>query len=299
MIRAAIDIGTNSIKLCAAYVDGASVKVIKDVCEITKLGSGMREGGSITQDAMSVSAACIKKYVNEARSLGAESIIAAGTMALRNAKNSEDFIRRVKEETGLDVRVISGEDEAVLSFKAAISSLPQALTGRVVTFDTGGGSTEFVFGENGRITYKKSVEIGGVTLTEDYFPSSPVAHAALVSAQELIKEKIKGEGISANGVSLIGMGGNITSMAAVKLGLEEYDASLVHGMRLSASEVRSQIELYAARTVEERRTIKGLSPDRAGVILAGACIVCAAMELCGASDVTVCDRGLRHMLLME
>lgn len=299
MIKAAIDIGTNSIKLCAAEVNGTSMKIIKDVCEITKLGSGMRESGKLSHDAMLRSVSCIKRYAEEARALGAESVTAAGTMALRSAQNSDCFIKFVKDETGLDVSVISGEDEAVLSFKSAISSLPSAASGKVVTFDTGGGSTEFVFGESGIITYKKSINIGAVTLTEDYFLHSPMGKAELTSAQDIIIENIRKEGISSSGAALIGMGGNITSMAAVKLGLDRYDASAVHGMVLLASDVRSQIELYASCTHEERRAIKGLSPDRASVILAGACIVYAAMELCGASCVSVCDRGLRHMLLTE
>ena len=299
MIKAVIDIGTNSIKLSMAEVSASSVRMIKDINEITKLGSGMREHGTLTEEAIARSLSCVERYAAKARSCKADSIVIIGTMALRSAKNAADFIRLVKERTGIEIRVLSGEEEADLSFKAALTAVPAAASALAVSFDAGGGSTEFVVGRCGVIIAQKSLNIGAIRLTEDYFLKTPLTAAALKAAQNAITSEIADSGISASGAALIGMGGNITSMASVKLGLDEYRADLVSGTVLTREEVDRQIELYAYSESGSRRKIRGLDPRRAEIITAGACIVRAAMDLCCADCVTVNDSGLRHMLLTE
>lgn len=299
MIKAVIDIGTNSVKLCIAEVNGKTVRVLRDVSCVKQLGEKMRENGFINGDALERNARCVREYVDEAKEAKAEEISIVGTMALRTASNTFRFKKRVKELTNLDVDIISGDEEARLSFLAAISGIPGAASSKVVTFDTGGGSTEFVFGEGGRITFEKSINIGAVRITEEYFSHSPLLPEELAAGRQAVAREISDGGISAQNVMLIGMGGNITSMAAIKQGLRVYEAEKVQGSSLSVSDVEAQIADFASKTLEERRKIVGLDPDRAGVILAGACIVGAAMSICGASEVIVSDRGLRHVLMTE
>lgn len=297
MIRAVIDIGTNSVKFCLGNFEADRLTILKDVNFITKLGEGLRHSGIIQEAAMLRTASCVAEYVKEARAHDVKDIKIVGTMALRSASNSTSFLSLVKHLTDMDVCIISGEDEAKLSFLAALSGISGSKSGRIVTFDTGGGSTEFVFGEDGAIERQVSINIGALRITEDYFPVSPVAIDKLKTAMKAITKEISESGVRAHGAMLIGMGGNITSMASVKHSLERYDSSKVHGTSLSLEEVNSQIESYAAKSLEERRQIKGLNPARADIILAGACIVTSAMELCSAKEVVVSDRGLRHVLL--
>ncbi|MDO5562143.1 MAG: Ppx/GppA phosphatase family protein [Synergistaceae bacterium] len=299
MIKAVIDVGTNSVKLCIADVEGGDVKVLRDVSSVKRLGEKMRENGFINEEALERNARCVREYVDEAKEARAERITIVGTMALRSATNSFRFKKRVKELTNLDVDIISGDEEARLSYLAAISGIPGAASSKALTFDTGGGSTEFVFGENGRITFAKSVNIGAVRITEEYFSHSPLSREELAKGQSAITREISDGGISVGGALLIGMGGNITSMAAIKQGLSVYDAEKVQGFVLSLADVDAQIADFASKTFDERRKIVGLDPDRAEIILAGACIVRAAMSLCGAGEVVVSDRGLRHVLMTE
>ena len=299
MKKAIIDIGTNSIKFCLAESDkkDGSFTVFKDANNIAKLGEGLRETGSIAPEALTRNAEAVAEFVAEAKAAGAEEIKAVGTMALRTAKNAEAFINRVKELTGTEVEVIPGEKEAQLSYIAVMSGIPGAAEANLTSFDTGGGSTEFVFGDKGVLTRKFSLNLGGLRITEDYLSELPVSEEKLAEAKAEIRKELKEGGVSAGADFLVGMGGNVTSIASVKHKLESYDPTVIQGSILTLEDVAAQIKDYASKTLEERRAIIGLQPKRADVILAGACILEAVMELCGLSQLTVSDRGLRHGLL--
>lgn len=296
--KAVVDVGTNSVKFCLAEGDGSEGwKVIKDANDIARLGEGLKDSGRISAEALERNAQSVAAFVKEARSAGADDIRIVGTMALRTAHNAEAFIARVEELCGLTLRVLPGEEEAQLSYVAVLSGIAGASQADLVTMDTGGGSTEFVFGRAGKITKKFSLNVGAVRFTEDYLSQMPVPVDKLAAARAAIKKELSEGGVVGPVKFLVGMGGTVTSMAAVKHKMTVYDPSVIQGSVLTLDDVRAQIAHYAAKTLEQRREIPGLQPKRADVILAGACIVEAVMELTASDGLTVSDRSLRHGLL--
>ena len=298
--KAIVDVGTNSIKFCLAEGTGAGgYKVVKDVNDITRLGEGLKDTGRIGAEALERNARSVANFVGEAKAAGADEIVAVGTMALRVAENAADFIARVKELCGVELRVLSGEEEAQLSYVAVMSGIKGAAETDLMTMDTGGGSTEFVFGKAGRLVRKFSLNVGAVRFTEQYLAAMPVAADKLAEAQAAIAKELTNGGVAGPVAFLVGMGGTVTSMASVKHQMARYDPDAIQGSTLSLDDVNAQITDYAAKTLEQRREIVGLQPKRADVILAGACIVKAVLELTGAREMTVSDRSLRHGLLFQ
>lgn len=297
-VKAVIDVGTNSIKFHAAKkkADG-SLETVLDKNDIARLGEGLRETGLIAPEALERNALSVAAFAEKAKELGAVPEI-VGTMALRTAKNAADFASRVKELTGLDVRIIPGEEEARLSYLAVLSGLPLA-GGELVTFDTGGGSTEFVYGRGTEMVRKFSIPLGAVRITEEFFADDPVRPGSVDAAVKEIRSSLTGGGVLGSPEVIVGMGGTVTSLASVKFKMETYDPDVVQGSVLTLAELKDMVAMFASMTLEERKGVTGLQPKRADVILAGTCIVCAILELLGASSFTVSDRGLRHGLAYE
>ena len=297
-VKAVIDVGTNSIKFHAAKkkADG-SLETVLDKNDIARLGEGLRETGLIAPEALERNALSVAAFAEKARELGAVPEI-VGTMALRTAKNADAFVKRVKELTGLDLRVIPGEEEARLSYLAVLSGLPLD-GGDLVTFDTGGGSTEFVYGRGAEMLRKFSVPLGAVRITEEFFADDPVRPGSVDAAMEEIRKSLTGGGVLGSPEVIVGMGGTVTSLASVKFKMETYDPDVVQGSVLTLTELKEMAAMFASMTLEERKGVTGLQPKRADVILAGTCIVCAILDLLGASSFTVSDRGLRHGLAYE
>ena len=202
------------------------------------------------------------------------------------------------ERCGVTIEVIPGEEEGRLAYLAVKAGLGLA-EGRLVVFDTGGGSTQFTFGRGSEVDEQFSLDIGAVRLTAQFGLGGPITREQLDEALAAIA----GEFGRLDGVpspdALVGMGGAITNMTAVMLGLVPYDPDVVQGAVLTRAAVDRQIELYRAHDVEERRQIVGLQPKRADVILAGACVVRTVMDKLGRDALTVSDRGLRHGVLLE
>jgi exopolyphosphatase/guanosine-5'-triphosphate,3'-diphosphate pyrophosphatase len=235
---------------------------------------------------------------DEARRNGALAIAAVGTAGLRATPDSAAFVDAVQARCGVQVEVISGEQEARLAYLAVKSGL--GLTqGSLVVFDTGGGSSQFTFGHGERIDERFSLNVGAVRFTERYGLGGVVSEDVLATALDAIAADLARLDGRPRPDALVAMGGAVTNLAAVKHGLATYDPDLVQGTVLDRAEIDRQIELYRTRTVEERRRIVGLQPKRADVILAGACIVRTVIAKLGRESLTVSDRGLRHGLLVE
>jgi len=297
-IKAVIDIGTNSIKYHLAEKTGSAIKVLKDANNITRLGEGLKETGKISANALERNAAVVAEFAAEARKTGAAEVIAVGTMALRAAKNAAVFAERVRELANVELKVIPGDEEARLSYIAVMSGIDVG-DRDLVTFDTGGGSTEFVYGRGEKMLKKFSVTLGAVRITEQFFKDDPVASGSVEAATALIEKELADGGVDGKTDFLVGMGGTITSIASVKHRMTEYDPDVVQGSTLTAGDIADQITDYTKKTLEERRSIIGLQPKRADVILAGACIVRVIMGKLGVRELTVSDRGLRHGLMYE
>jgi exopolyphosphatase / guanosine-5'-triphosphate,3'-diphosphate pyrophosphatase len=296
---AAIDVGTNSVKFHVGErgADGGWRPVV-DRAEITRLGEGLAETGVLNPSPVERTIDAIAGMVDEAGREGVDEIVAVGTAGLRIARNSADFVAAVRDRCGLDLEVISGEEEARLSYLAATSALDLG-EGSLVVFETGGGSSQFTFGEGKRVDERFSLDVGAVGLTERFGLADVVSEEALTGVlDELATELGRLDGRPPP-AGLVAIGGAATNLAAVKHELATYDPDVVQGTVLDLAEIDRQIELYRTQTADERRRIVGLQPKRAEVILAGACIVRTVIAKLGRQSATVSDRGLRHGLLLE
>jgi exopolyphosphatase / guanosine-5'-triphosphate,3'-diphosphate pyrophosphatase len=297
---AVIDVGTNSVKfhIGERHADGRWTTVA-DRAEVTRLGEGLAAtGGEFSPKAMERTAVAIAGMAAEAKQMGAVTIAAVGTMGMRTARNSEAFINEVAQRSGVRIEVISGAEEACLAYLAVKSGLGLA-DGSMVIFDTGGGSSQFTFGRGTTVTEQFSVNVGAVRFTEKYGLSGVVSPTDLRRAMDAIAAELARLDKAEVPDALVGMGGAVTNLTAVMLGLATYDPNAVQGAKLSRAEVERQIELYCSRATEARRQIVGLQPQRADVILAGACIVRTVMDKLRKDSLSVSDRGLRHGLLVD
>ncbi|MBR6787846.1 MAG: Ppx/GppA family phosphatase [Clostridia bacterium] len=297
---AIIDIGTNSIKFFVGERnEDGTIQTIIDKNDIAQLGEGLRETGLINPEALERNAQSVAAFAKEALENGAEKIVSVGTMALRTAKNSADFVARVKELCGVEVQIIPGEEEARLSYLAVLSGLPLEEGGELVIFDTGGGSTEFIFGEGTTLKNRFSVNLGALIITENFFADDPVKEGSVDAAVAYIDEEFAKAGVVGKPIQVVGMGGTVTSMGAVKHKMVKYNPDIIQGSTLTKEDVQEQVDTYAARTVEQRRELPGLQPKRAGTILAGACILKDILARLDAPQLTISDRGLRHGLAFD
>lgn len=300
---ASIDIGTNTILLLIAELkESGSYQVLEDRTEIARLGEGVDRNRRIGIAPAERSIGVLKKYLKRCADLAVNEIAAVGTSALRDANNSADFQTRVKRELGLEVRVLSAEEEAQYSYLAAERGLD--LKGKeVLVVDVGGGSTEFIWGKDGRLHRWASLDLGSVRLTERFLPSDPVRDDEVTRLVAEIDPKIKRLiaewSAKARFSHMVGIAGTFTTLAAVKKGLRDYSHSEVHGSLLDRREVVRQVKLYQAQPISERKKIAGLEPKRADVILAGAVLVERIMSSFGFEEVAVSDQGIRFGLLYE
>jgi exopolyphosphatase / guanosine-5'-triphosphate,3'-diphosphate pyrophosphatase len=296
---AVIDVGTNSVKFHVAdRFEGGVWRPVADRADVTRLGQGLEQTGRLDPEAMQRTIGAIGGMVDEARRDGAEAITMVGTAGLRIAANSAEFVEQLQAATGVELEVISGEDEGRLAYLAALSGLGLSQES-VAVFDTGGGSSQFTFGRGEEVDERFSVNVGAVRFTERFGLAGAVSEDVLASALEAIGadlSRLDGHRVPDR---IVGLGGAVTNLAAVMHQLETYDPDVVQGSTLDRSEIDRQIELYRTRSTDERRSIVGLQPNRAEVILAGACIVKTILAKLGGESFTVSDRGLRHGVLVD
>ena len=296
---AVIDVGTNSVKLLLGErAEGGAWRELVDRSEVTRLGEGLAGSGRLGPEPMARTTEAIAAAANEAWLQGADEVVAVGTAGLRAAANSTDFLAAVAERCGLELEVIGGEEEARLSYLAAIPDLG-TVDGSLLVFETGGGSTQFTFGVGDRIDERFSVEVGAVRYTERFGLDDAVDEDRLAEALEAIADDLRALDDRATPDAVVAMGGAVTNLAAVKHELVTYDPNVVRGTELTVQELDRLIERFRTRSADERRGIVGLQPKRAEVILAGACIVRAVLGKLRRASLTVSDRGLRHSLLVE
>ena len=262
------------------------------------MARGSRSGATIGPEPLARTAQAIKGMVDEAKANGAAAIAAVGTAGLRIATNSADVVDEIRRAAGVTVEVIPGDEEARLAYLAVQAELGLG-DAPIVVFDTGGGSSQFTFGQGARVDERFSVDVGAVRYTEAFGLSGPVSPDVLAAALAAIGTDLARLDGRPNPAALVGMGGAITNITAVKHAMATYDPDKVQGTVLERAEIDRQIELYRTRTADQRREIVGLQPKRAEVILAGACVVRTVMDKLGQDRLTVSDRGLRHGVLIE
>lgn len=298
MIIAVIDIGTNSVKyLLAGTGNEKSAAVLKDIVKITRLGRGLGRSGEISLPALQETADTVNEFALDAKKNSAEIIRIVGTMALRTASNAEELLNKIKSLTGIDTEILSGEDEAFFSFSGAVSDLKLDNVSEYCTIDIGGGSTELVFVKEEEVVFKVSLKVGALLLTEKIFLREKISEEDLKRADDELDQAFGAVKSPFKAGLAVGIGGNVTSIASVYKKMAKYVPGQIHGTVLSEEEIERQIREYSFKNLAERRKIPGLDPERADIILAGACIVRYAMRFCGCSEMVVSSKGLRHGVL--
>jgi exopolyphosphatase/guanosine-5'-triphosphate,3'-diphosphate pyrophosphatase len=296
---AVVDVGTNSVKfhLGERHADG-SLHTLVDRAHITRLGEGQGDSGVLAAEAIARTVEVIAAMADEARRAGPVDIVAVGTAGVRRAPNRSELVDAVRARAAIALEVISGDEEGRVAYVAATSALPSA-RGRLVVFDSGGGSTQFTFGRDDHVEERFSVDVGAVRVAERLGLDSAVSADTLGAAFDALAPELGRLDGRPRPDAIVAIGGTATNLAAVKHGLADYEPDLVHGTVLDIAELDRQIELYRTRGADERRQIVGLQAARAEVILAGACIVRTILTKLEHESMMVSDRGLRHGVVIE
>jgi exopolyphosphatase / guanosine-5'-triphosphate,3'-diphosphate pyrophosphatase len=305
---ATIDIGTNAVLLLVAESgpDG-STRAVVDRATITRLGEGVDRSRTLSPAAIARTRSCLETYASVARELGAERVAVVGTSAMRDAHGGDELRAAIHSLFGVEVRVLSGEDEARMTFAGGLDGLHIQDGTDVGLFDIGGGSTEVVVGRTAAaepsLTYVESFDIGSVRLTERHVFNDPPTEAEIESLCQSARDTFARVPPLPPGTIPIGVAGTMTTLAAIAIGLTPYVGDRVHGLLLSRERLAQVVRELAQLDVSSRRNVAGMEPKRADVIVAGGHVALALLELWHAPAVRISDRGLRwglaHALLRK
>jgi len=291
---AVIDMGTQSfLYLLAQRKPNGDVEVLGRGLESIRLGRNLEASRRMEKEAVERAVSVLSAWKAESLKMGAGKIVAVGTHVFRAADNREEVLHRIRRETGIDVEVLSEREEAMWTYRGAVSFLN--IGGETWLIDVGGGSTEIAIGNGPSFRQAVSLAAGSVTLTERFIRHDP----PLESEIQQIKQHV--EGMLAGGLTvprhpgsrLIGTAGTLTTAASMLLGQENYQPDQVDGFRITASRMKSLITRLSPMTHGQRVRMKGLPPPRADILLTGMLIAERMMNLTGFPEMTVSDRGLR------
>ncbi|MFC5906188.1 exopolyphosphatase [Streptacidiphilus monticola] len=286
---AGIDCGTNSIRLLVADVepDTGALTDLDRRMTIVRLGQGVDRTGRLAPEALERTFAACREYAQVIRELGAQRLRFVATSASRDAENRDEFVAGVRGILGVDPEVVTGDEEAELSFTGATKELAGRGGGPYLVFDLGGGSTEFVLGSD-HVEAARSVDIGCVRLTERHGADWAAMRADIEKALDLAAETVP----LTTGATLVGLAGTVTTVAAIALGLPEYDSQAIHRSRIPVAQVRAVAERLMHATHEERAAIPVMHPGRVDVIGAGSLILLSIMERTGARELVVSEHDI-------
>jgi exopolyphosphatase/guanosine-5'-triphosphate,3'-diphosphate pyrophosphatase len=288
---AAVDLGTNSTRLLVAEVEGEAVRELDRRLTITRLGEGVDERRILLPAAIARVRNVLADYRKAVEETGAERTLAFATSAVRDAENGEAFLGEVEWSYGFTTRLLSGHEEALMTFRG-VSAGREVEPGTVVV-DVGGGSTELILGGPVGVSYHESLDLGCVRLTERFGADFD---ACAAHVRETLATGVPADVRPARA---IGVAGTITTLATLDLGLEEEDPDAVHGHVLPAATVAEQAGRLTGMAVEEIRALRGMHPDRAPVIAAGAVVVREALAHFGLDELEVSEHDIMHGAVLE
>jgi exopolyphosphatase / guanosine-5'-triphosphate,3'-diphosphate pyrophosphatase len=290
---AVIDVGTNSTRLLVADVEDGKVSPLERRSTVTRLGRGVDLSGHLSSEAIEDVCEAIALYMGILDELGAETVDAIATSAVRDADNGSAFIAELRERFALSARVLDGEAEARLTYLGATSEAPPAAPTLVV--DIGGGSTELIVGRGSEISFHDSLQAGVVRHSERHIagdpPTAEELEALATDVRGLIENSV-GTGVEAT--QGIAVAGTPTSLASVEMGLAPYDPSRVHGHVLALPSIQRMLSRLASAPLTERVNIPGLHPDRAPTIVAGVVILVEVMRAFGLEQITVSEHDILY-----
>lgn len=294
---AVVDLGSNTTRLLVADVVDGSVAELERLTTITRLAEGVDATGRLGAPAIERVSNALAEYRSVIDRLGAARTVAVATSAVRDAANGDDFRRHVKSNYAIDVRTISGDEEALLTFLGATGARPPSSDPAMV-LDIGGGSTEFVIGApGGEPDFFVSTQAGAVRQTERHLLDDPPTQEQIsemaVQVQLTIEDAVPSDLRERTDFG-IAVAGTATSMAAIEQELEPYDPARVHGFQLELGACERILAMLAGETVEQRRHVTGLHPDRAPTIVAGAVILIEAMRAFGLEAIETSEADILH-----
>lgn len=299
-ILSTIDLGTNTVLMATGRMTASgTIEILGDEHAIGRLGKGVDAAGTILPETFDRIAEILKRYREIAESLGAERVTGYGTSALRDARNRPEFIAAMKERTGVELNLLSGADEARLTWRGALFGLP-LLERHVAVIDIGGGSTEVAFGEDGEFVQGTSVDVGAVRVTERFFGYDfPPPSSAITAARDFTRENFERTPSLPDGSVVVGVAGTVTTLAAMEAELHSFDPDAINGRRLSREWIERTIERLLGSTIDQIRAIEQVVPGREDILPGGGLVLDEFMKAFDVPEIVVSTRGLRYGLLEE
>jgi exopolyphosphatase/guanosine-5'-triphosphate,3'-diphosphate pyrophosphatase len=294
---AAVDCGTNTVRLLVADIDvaaGTQDSLVREM-RIVRLGQDVDRTGRLADEALVRVFAAVDEYAAIVTSHGVDAVRFVATSAVRDASNADVFARGIRDRLGVEPEVVSGDEEAALSYDGATRALDD-VPGPVAVLDIGGGSTELILGDgHGQVTAARSLDIGSVRITERLMPSDPPTASEVEAADRVVDEALgtlPSYGVQVGDArTLVGTAGTVTTVAAILLGLDRYDRERVHGASFPKHEVHDLVTRILAMTVGEREEL-GVPSGRSDVIGAGALILDRVLLRSRADRLTVSDSDI-------
>ena len=306
-VRAVIDVGTNSVKLLVADVEKGIIRPLHEGSHQTRLGQGFYQTKVLQSGAIDLTAKVVSDFVSDAQAWKPTNIKVIATSAARDAENKEELISAIESASGTRVTIISGEQEADWAYRG-VASDPKLAGGKLLVMDIGGGSTEFILGNGEHYCFAKSFSLGSVRLLEQMAISENPSEQERINCERILDEFIThhiypqlAPMISevSGPIQLVGTGGTSTILARVYLKLRSFNREMIEGTFLSREILKSETLRLWRTSLEERKKIIGLPPNRADVILPGALIFDRVMQIFGLPSLRVSTRGLRFAALID
>jgi exopolyphosphatase/guanosine-5'-triphosphate,3'-diphosphate pyrophosphatase len=292
---AVIDIGTNSTRLLISDVEGANAEQVERRTTVTNMGRGVDHTNLICADAVEDVCRVIADYIARYEEMGAERVMAIATSAVREAANGEAFIAELRERFDLDTRLLTGKEEAHLTYLGATAHRAEGEP--TLVFDIGGGSTELIVGTGMHVGFHTSLQAGTIRQSERHLTSDPPDPHELEDLASEVRNLIDGavaEQPAAAPTRAIAVAGTPTSLAAVDQALEPYDPGRVHGYRLGMRKIQRMLSKLSSLPLAERLRVPGLHPGRAPTIVAGAVILVQVMRAFGLEEIEVSELDILH-----
>lgn len=288
---ASLDVGSNSVLMLVAKrnPDGSWTRE-EDHAEVTRISQGLDQSGILDDEAIARTLAVLRRFVFRARELNVDRIVATGTAPFRRSSNGVAVARKISEDLGVELEIVSGDEEANLTLEATLASFPALQSNWLV--DIGGASTEVILCE-GQRREGISLDLGVVRLTERHVRAHPLSDAMISALRDDVRRSLDGVPTRQAGLPLIGVAGTVTTLAAIDQKMAVWDSDRIQGYRMGPSRILELASTLSALSLEERAKLPGLDPRRADVAPAGAWLLhelCQALEV---SELIVSDRGLR------
>ena len=301
-VVAGIDLGTNTVRLLVArFGDKSPFEELYSEQRITRLGQDLRRTGCLVPEAIERTVAAIGDFKAMADRFQVDCMAVVATSAVRDARNRAEFIDRVKQRTGYEVQVIDGDKEAFLSYQGIRMTL-DGYSDNLMIVDIGGGSTEYVSVNDGRISGAVSINMGVVHFTDGYLRSDPPADGEIAAVRHEVRQLLAKNAQHMNTIEatrFVGTAGTVTTLAAIHQGLTVYDPSKINNYTISREEIGRIFDFLRALPIKERSKVPGLAPGREDLIIAGSIILMESMDHFASGHLVVSDYGLREGLVLD